>query len=89
MESYDDILTLGDSDIVNLSKGLSDRTFAAEKISSGLHRTNLLKLPIHWAQDFRRISRTPLPIGISNAAEFHASIEAARQRARIRKCSLE
>ena len=34
-ESYDDILTLGDSDIVNLVKGFSDRTVAAGKIIFG------------------------------------------------------
>ena len=35
-ESYDDILTLGDSDIVNLAKSFSDRTVDAGKISLGL-----------------------------------------------------
>ena len=34
-ESYDDILTLRDSDIVNPAKGFSDRTFAAGKIIFG------------------------------------------------------
>ena len=47
LEIFDDILTLGDSDIVNLSKGFSDRTVAAGKIISGLCRTNLIKAPIH------------------------------------------
>ena len=32
-KSYDDILTLGDSDIVNLAKGFSNRTVAAGNIS--------------------------------------------------------
>ena len=35
-ESYDNILTLGDSDIFNLSKDFSDRNVAARKISFGL-----------------------------------------------------
>ena len=74
---------------MNLAKGLSDRNVAAGKISFGLSQTNLLKSTIHWAQDFRRISRKPSLIGISNAAEFRAAIEAARQRDRIRKHSLE
>ena len=47
--SYYIILTLRDSDIVNLAKGFSDRTVAAGKISFGLRRTNLLKSTIHWA----------------------------------------
>ena len=46
-ESYDDILTLGDSDIMNLAKGFSYRTVAEGKISFGLHRTNILKATIH------------------------------------------
>ena len=88
-DSYDETLTLGDSEIVNLSKGFSDRTVSARKISFGLLRTNLLKAAIHWDRYFRSISRTPSLIGISNAAEFCAAIEAARQRDRIRKHSLE
>ena len=47
--SYDDILTIGDSDIVNLAKGFFDRTVAAGKISFGLCQTNILKATIHWS----------------------------------------
>ena len=36
LESYDNILMLGESDIVNLAKGLSDRNVAIGKISFGL-----------------------------------------------------
>ena len=45
--SYDYILMLGESDIVNLAKGFSDRTISAGKISFGSHRTNLLEATIH------------------------------------------
>ena len=68
---------LGDSDIVNLAKGLSDRTVAVGKISFGSSETNLLKANIHWAQDFIMIIQTPSLISISNAAKFRAAIEAA------------
>ena len=88
-ESYDDILTIGDSDILNLSKGFSERTVAPGNISFGLRCTNLLKSTIHWYQYFRRISWTPSLIGISNASEFRAAIEAAIHRARTRNHSLE
>ena len=71
-ESYDYILTLGDSDIVNLAKGLSYRIVAAWKIRFGLRRTNLLKATFHWAQDVRNISQTPSIFGISNAAKVRA-----------------
>ena len=64
-ESYDDILTLGESDIVNLVKGSSYRNVVAGKISFGLRWTNLLKATICWAQDFRRITRTPSLIVIA------------------------
>ena len=74
---------------MNLAKGFSDRTVAAGKISFGLCWTNILQVTIHWAQEFRRIIWTPSLIGISNAAKFRAAIEAARQRASIRKHSLE
>ena len=77
-ESYDYILTLGDSDIRNLVKGFSDRTVAAGKISFGLRWTNLLKAIIHWAQDFMGISPTTSLIGISKTAELCAAIEATR-----------
>ena len=78
-ESYDDILTLGDSDTVNLANSFLDRTVAAGKISFVLCWTNILKVTIHWTQDFRRISCTPSLIGTSNAAEFLSAIEAARR----------
>ena len=73
-ESYDGILTLGDSDIVNLAKGFSDSNFSAWKISFGLRRNSLLKATICWAQDFRGIGWTTSLIGMSNAAEFRAVI---------------
>ena len=67
-EIYYDILLLGDSDIVNLEKGFSDRTIAAWNISFGFLRTKIMKATIHRAQDFRSISCTSSLIGISNAA---------------------
>ena len=42
-DNNDEISTLGDSEIVNLVKGLSDRDIAAGKISFGLRWTNLMK----------------------------------------------
>ena len=46
-ESYDDILMLGDSDIVNLVKGFYDMNVDAGKIIFGLRQTNALKTNIH------------------------------------------
>ena len=42
-KNYNDILMLEDSDIVNLAKGFSDRTFSIRKIILDLRRTNILK----------------------------------------------
>ena len=72
--SYDDILTLGDSDIVYLENILFDRDVALGKIRFGLKHTNLLKATIHWSKDLWRISQTPSLIGISNVDEFRAVI---------------
>ena len=72
---------------MNLVKGFSDRTVATGKISFGLRRTNLLKATIHWSRYFRRISQTPSLIGIRNTDEFFTTVEAKRQRARIRNLS--
>jgi hypothetical protein len=58
-ESYDDVNTLTEKDIGSLAKGFAERTQVNGKINFGLRRTNLLKATIHWAQDFRRISRVP------------------------------
>ena len=54
-ESYDNILMIGDSDIVNIAKGFYDRTYATGKISFSFIRNNIMKATIHWAQDFRKI----------------------------------
>ena len=88
-ESYDNILMIGDSDIVNRAKGLYDRTSATGKTSFSLIRNNLMKAKIHWAQDFRKIIRTPPLVGIRNSAKFRTEIEVASQRDSIRKHSLE
>ena len=77
-ESYGDILMLGDSDILNPAKVFSDRTVAAGKISFGWCWNTLLKATIYWAQDLKRISRTPSLIGIIITAKFRAAIEEAR-----------
>ena len=74
---------------MNLAKGLSNRNVSSGKISFRLRRTNIPKATIHWTQDFRRISPAPSLTDIINAAEFCTEIEAARQRDRIRKHSLE
>ena len=88
-KSYDDIFTLGESDIANLTKGFSNRTVAAGKIIFVLRQTNFLKATINLAQYFRRISLPPSLSGISNTTKFCAATEAARQMNRIRKQSLE
>ena len=45
--SYDDILRIGDSYIVNLAKGFSARTVASGKISFDLRWINFQKATVH------------------------------------------
>ena len=73
------------SDIVNLDKEFYDRTVSTGKIIFGLHRTNLMKVSIHWDQDFKRIIRIPSLIRIRNYDAFLTAIEASRQRASTSK----
>ena len=90
LESYADMLSLTEKDIGSLAKGFAERSAAQGRIVFGLRRTNLLKGAIHWAQDFRRISRdVTLDPAVINAAEFRIQIETARQRAMIRKHNAE
>jgi hypothetical protein len=58
-KSFDDIISLSGKDVNSLAKGFAERLVANGKIVFGLRQTNLLKAAVHWAQDFRRISRTP------------------------------
>ena len=88
-KSYDNTLTLGDSDIVKLSKGFYNMTINAGNISFGLRQTNILKTKIHRAQDFRRIRQIPSLVRINNTYKFCTAIEIERKRARIIKNSLE
>ena len=88
-ESLEDITSLTDKDVGNLAKGFAERTVANGKIIFGLRRTNLLKATIHWAQDFRRISREPSLDGIENMRGFKVAIKTAKQRAKIRKYNSE
>jgi hypothetical protein len=78
-ESFDNILSLSEKDINSLSKGFSDRTAANGRINFGLRHTNHLKATIHWAQDFRRISREPTLDGIEDIYDFKDAIEKVRQ----------
>jgi hypothetical protein len=84
-ESFNDILTMSETNIGSLSKGFTERTMANGKIIFGLRRTNFLKATVHWVQDFRRISREATLDGVADAAAFKIEIEMARQRALIRR----
>jgi hypothetical protein len=77
-ESYDDVNALTEKDIGSLAKSFAERTTANGKIIFGLRRTNLLKATVHWAQDFRRISRLPNLDDIADQADFREALETAR-----------
>jgi hypothetical protein len=84
-ESFEDIMSLSEKDVSSLAKGFAERMVASGKIVFGLPRMNLLRATVHWAQDFRRISRVPTLDGIGAMPDFKAAIETAKQRAQIRK----
>jgi hypothetical protein len=84
-ESFEDIMSLSEKDVGSLAKGFAERTAANGRIIFGLRRTNLLKATVHWAQDFRRISREPSLENIEDMDDFKLAIDTARQRAQIRK----
>ncbi len=88
-ESFEDIMSLSEKDVSSLAKGFAERTVASGKIVFGLRQTNLLRATVHWAQDFRRISRAPTLDGIGAMPDFKAAIETAKQRAQIRKHNAE
>jgi hypothetical protein len=88
-ESFADLLSLTDYDMGILAKCFAEKSAAQGRIMFGLRRTNLLKATIHWAQDFRRISREVTLDDVADAADFRAQIETARLRAQIRKHNAE
>jgi hypothetical protein len=88
-KSFENIMSLSEKDVSSLAKGFAERTVASGKILLGLRRTNLLRATVHWAQDFRRISRAPTLDGIGAMPDFKAAIETAKQSAQIRKHNAE
>jgi hypothetical protein len=76
---------LEEKDIDSLSDSFASRTQLLGKIIFGLRRKKRLKATLHWAQDFRRISRDLSLEGIVDAADFHVVIEVSRLRAEMRK----
>jgi hypothetical protein len=88
LESFANMLSLTEKDVGALAKGFQERTAADGRIVFGLRRTNLLNVAIHWAQDFRRISRN-VALGAVLQPEFHTLLKTARQTAVIRKHNAE
>jgi hypothetical protein len=83
-ESYADLLSLTVKDVTSLAKGFGERTTAQGRINFGKRRTNYLKATLHWAQDFRRISRDVTLDDLYDITDFREQIETARQTALIR-----
>jgi hypothetical protein len=83
-ESYADLLSLTVKDVTSLAKGFGERTTAQGRINFGMRRTNYLKATLHWAQDFRRVSRDVTLNDVNDITDFREQIEVARQRALIR-----
>jgi hypothetical protein len=86
--SFPDIKSLTHSDIADLAKSFSARTVVNGKITFGLKRTQLLKAVVDWVQDFSRISREPSLEGIDSDVAFHAAIQLAYERGKMRASKL-
>ena len=56
---FSDICVLTDKDITNMSSGFALCTQVGRKILFGTRRTKLLKVLIHWNEDFFRVSQLP------------------------------
>jgi hypothetical protein len=90
--SFDDIASLDIKNIKTLAEGFAARTTANGKMVFGMRRTINLERLVHWAQDFKRISRTAVTDGIADMADqatFLAALEVAGERAKMRKHKLD
>ena len=84
ISSYNDLNGLTKDDIDSMARGYASRTLNDGRIHLGIRRIKRLKALVHWAQDFRRISKSPSVISTSGT-DFLAVLEQASERARIRK----
>jgi len=84
MSSFADLNGLTGEDIDSMARGYASRTVADGRIHFGIRRIKRLKALVHWAQDFRRISKIPTVVSTSGT-DFLAALEQASERARIRK----
>ena len=83
ISSYNDLNGLTKNDIDSMPRGYASRTLNDGRIHLGIRRIKRLKALVHWAQDFRRISKSPTVISTSGT-DFLAVLEQASERARIR-----
>ena len=84
MSSFADLNGLTGEDIDSMARGYANRTVVDGRIHIGIRRIKRLKALVHWAQDFRRISKVPTVVSTSGT-DFIAALEQASERARIRK----
>jgi hypothetical protein len=89
---FADIAGLEIKDVDRLSEGFAARTVANGKVIFGMRRTMHLKGVVHWVQDFGRVSHEAAVDGapdMVDEATFLAALDAARDRAKMRKHELE
>jgi len=82
--TYDDILTMKDKDVTELSTSFSRRTSANERIDFGIRQTNKLKHLVHWVQDAARTSYKA-SINKHDLVSILAALNVAGERADVRK----
>ena len=75
---------MNETDIQEMRDGFGRRASNNGRISFGIRRTKRLKCLVHWAQDFKRISRHPTIVGATEES-FLEALAIAGQRAEVRK----
>ena len=68
-----DMLSLTEKDVSSISLDWANRTIALSRFHIGTKRLKSLQLLIHWIQDFRRVSGTPLIVRL-NKYTFKAQL---------------
>ena len=84
IDQFEDMLELTKKDISDLEYSYSSQTAKDGTLIFDLQNTKLLKLMIHWVQDFDRVSKTPNSDDLDEAS-FRDALRVAAQRSTIRK----
>ena len=81
--TMNDMLSLTEKDVTSIASDWANRTAAAGRFNIGTVILKSLRAVVHWVQDFRCVSGTPLIVGLSETS-FKQQLTRALDRAVIR-----